>query len=579
MTRKPVHYEVFLKKHRKSDWTLFEARDEREDALELARALLNRHAAGSVRVTREQYDEAARIFRTVPIFEGGTDQFADPKEKTGEASLPCVTPADLFGAAARDTIRRVLSGWFERKQVCPLELMNRADLAEDLDGSDKDLQHAIQKVAIARAQNSDASVHAYVRLLNDLSEKAIAQVRRESRARGAVAPAKDDFAAAAARIMAEGTPERRLQSVIAEKLKDADTIGRKAVRLLDMLDTLPGDPGTRAFALSQVDLFLSEILSFDRALEHIVGKCRDLGDHIERLTAVYEGVSSHANIAGAPDGARRLADRMIELDHTRAEIARRILDTLRSPKRLKPDSVFEEIRLARTLAQRLIAASGRDLAPQALVEAFTHRSARLLSPEIIDEALAGAEDPPAQIERLLAMEDNLVGAANKTKLAGYVRSRLAGQSAQSWFCRGPGQPLERLARLAALQRRVEAGTFDAKDKAELSEVFDATGIAVLDDSRVLDRIIKSGRPALEQASALLKLAVQGLLPQGRSTAYAHDLAGRLLASEEGRAEAAAPGAGPTLASLQTLLAQAGALTEKTPPPAGGEDRDTKSAAA
>lgn len=580
MSSKPVHFEVFIKNHRKDDWTLFEARDDREEALEIARTLLKRNPSASVRVTREQYDTNERIYRTVPIFEGGAERFQDPKEKTGEATLPCVTPADLLGPAARDTMRRVLSGWFERKQVCPLELMNRADLADDLDGSDTDLQHAIQKVAISRAQNSDASVHAYVRLLNELTERAMNQVRAEAAARARVAPKDDDFAAAAARILAEGTPEKRLQATIAEKLKNADTIGRKAVMLLDLMDTLPADPDTRMFAGGQADLFLSEILSFDRALEHVIGKCRDAGDHVERLTALYEGVADHPNLMAAPEAARRLATRIGRQDaeRTRSEIARRILTLLRSPKRLKPDSVLEEIKLARALAQRLIAASGPDLAPQALVEAFTHRSARLLAPETIDEALEGAGDATTQIERLLAMEDNLVGAANKNKLAGYVRNRLNSQGSQSWFIRGPGQPFERLARLAALQRRCDAGTFDAKDKAELSAAFDAMGLAVLEETRVFDRITKSGRPVLDQAAALLKLSVQGLLPSGRCTAQAQDLAGQLLGSEDGRTEAADPGAAPTLAALQSLLAQA-AVGEGAPPkPAsGGDDTANKAA--
>jgi len=576
MSSKPIHFEVFLKKHPKGEWALFEARDDREDALELARTLLKRHGSGSVRVTREQYDEAQRIYRTVPIFEGGAERFQDPKEKKGEATLPCVTPGDLMGAAARDTMRRVLSGWFERKQVCPLELMNRADLAEALDGSDTDLQHAIQKVAVARAQNTDASVHAYVRLLNDLAERAIKQVHVEAAIRAkAAAPRDDDFAAAAARILAEGTPEKRLQATIAEKLRKSESIGRKAVQLLDMMETLPDEPEMRNFAGGQADLFLAEILSFDRALEHVVGKCRDAGDHVERLTAIYEGVADHPNLMSAPEGAHRLAARIAAggADRTRSEIARRILALLRSPKRLKPNSVLEEIKLARALAQRLIAASGSDLAPQALVEAFTHRSARLLAPETIDEALEDAEDPPTQIERLLAMEDNLVGSANKSKLAGYAKSRLSSQGAQSWFRRGPGQPLERLSRLAALQRRSDAGSFNAKDKAELSAAFDATGLAILEDTKVLDRITASGRSVLEQASAMLKLSVQGVLPAGRCTAYAQDIAGRLLASDEGRAEAADPGSASVLASLQSLLAQAAALDT----PAGGDDAETRAA--
>lgn len=550
-----VHFEVFFKKHPKAEWVLIEALKERGDAIALADRLVAKAPRGSSRVARETWNTASGTFSSVTIHEVGEERFANPKEKTGEATLPCVTPEDLEGPLARETTRRVLAQWLERQEVCPLELMYRPDLIEALDACESDLQHAIQKVAVARAQNSDASVHAYVRLLTELVGKGIEKSRKEAR-RKPSDPANASFSELTARIYAEGSAQKRLRRAIAERLANASGMARKAEMLLDFHDDLPEEPEARAFAAKEADAFLAEMLSFDRALTQIIGQSRDLGSHVERLTSVFAGSQTHESMLRAPEPAKRLAAKFAgrQLPESQSEIARRVLDALRQPQRFKPDDVLAEIKLARNLAQRLIAASGDHLNPQALVEAFTVRSARLLSPETVEEALKGAASPPEQIERLLAMEDNLVGEQNKIKLASYVRARLKLPSCEGWFRSGPGKPFERLAALTALQKRVARSTFPDEARFETIEAFDTLGMVMIHEHQLFDRITASSLPVLDKASGLLRLAAQGVLPMGRCQQDAQARAMRLLASEMGRAEARAPEGPAKLQALQGLLA-------------------------
>jgi hypothetical protein len=555
MAGKDVHYEVFVKKHKKASWTLVEAGDDREAAFNLAHRLKARHAKGSVRIQREQWIAEDSAFRGGVIFEAGPERFAEPKEKKGEASLPCLTPDDLSGSAARETVRRVLAPWLERRQVAPLELLHRADLIEALDASDTDLQHAVQKVAIARAQNSDASVHAYVRLINDLVEKGVAQSRRDAKA-GKKSPKSSGFAELSEKILSEGAPEKRLRRAIAERLAEATGFSDKTALLLDLHDDLPRSAEAREFAGRETDNFLAEMLSFDSAVRSLLGKTGDLGEEVERLTAVYEGSAHGADLLDAPDTARRLAEKFADraLPTAHIEIAKRILSALRAPRRFRPDSVMAEIELARKLAQRLIVASGPNLHPDSLVDAFTHRSAKLLAPDAVEEALANAQDPADQIERLYRMEDNLVGEQNKRTLAAYVRSRLKSTQAESFFVRGGGSALERLARLTGLQERALNGSFGDQDKAELAEAFDQVGLMILDVSKVLTRLTSSGQPPLEQARALLKLAAGGVLPAGRCAQDAQARAMRILADDMARGAAGLPENRATVVEIQTLMA-------------------------
>ena len=574
MARKDVHYEVFLKKHKKASWALVEAIEDRQEALDLAHRLKSRHPKGSVRVKREQWIPEENAFRGGTIFEAGAERFSEPEEKTGEASLPCLTPDDLSGAAARETMRRVLSGWLERKQVAPLELLHRADLIEELDGSDTDLQQAVQKVAIARAQGSDASVHAYMRLINDLVEKGVAQAGREAKA-AKKPPKARGFAELSEKILAEGSPEKRLRRAIAERLSEAKDFGAKTGMLLDFHDDLPSDPQAREFAARETDTFIAEMLSFDGAVRSVLGRTEDLGEEVERLTAVYEGSADGPDLSHAPQEARRLAEKFAQksLPSAHMEVAKRILDALRAPKRFRPSSVMREIELARKLAQRLIVASGPNLHPESLVDAFTHRSAKLLAPEAVDEALSTAQDIAEQIERLYRMEDNLVGEQNKAKLAGYIRAKLKSQAADSYFVRGAGGALERLAQLTALQKRALKGSFSPQDKTELADAFDQVGMAVLDETKVLTRLTETGKPALDQSRALLKLAVGGVLPTGRCVQDAQARAMRILSGDMARSAAGLPENRAVVGEIQTLIT---ALRPKPPEP-DGEPEATQAA--
>ena len=548
-----THYEVFYKKHKKAEWSLAEAREDRADALAIAEQLRAHQPSASVRVTREDYDTEHRAFRSVTIFESGPERFAETKPKEEEARLPCLTPDDLAGPAARETMRRVLSGWLERQQICPMELLHRPDMIARLDCADNDLQHAIQKVAVARAQAGDGGVHAYVRLITELVQKGIDEAAREARRAKASPPGR--FAETAAKIHAEGSREKRLRSAIAQELSALSAMADKAACVLDMLDDLPEDPAAAQFAEAQADAFLAEILSFDSAIRAFLGSPRDHGEEVKRLSAIYEGRANASDLDDAPDAPRRLAARLkaSRLPGTRAELAARILSALRSPKRFKPKSVMEEIALARALAMRLIAVSGADLHPDALVEAFTHRSARLLAPEAVEEALCGAADPGEELDRLFQMEDNLVGESNKAKLASYVRAKLGSNGCEAYFCRGQGQPLERLARLTRLQARARSGTFPETDKAEMAAAFDALGLKILDASKIIDRIAGSDQPALKRAAALLRLAVEGVLPEGRCRDAARSRALRLLGSTQGRSEAGRAAARPIMQHIQSLL--------------------------
>ena len=560
-----IHYEVFFKKNRKAGWALAEAHDSRDAALKLAHTLLAKNKDGSARVSKETFCHDARKFRSMTVFEGGAETYGAIEERTNEAQLPCLTPDDLSKPHARHTIKRVLTGWLERMQALPMELLHRADLVESLEASGTELQHAVQKVAVASARDQDANVQTLVKQLNELVQKALGRIYKDARdAKLPEYPRKAKFADIANGIFSGDKRAYTLRAAMADRLRHERKYGDKLEALLDMADTLPEAEDARAFALGEVDSYVSEVISFDAGREALLGKCKDLGETIERLTCLFDGDGKADALPMAPNCARRLAKwtHSREFDSCRAVIAQCLLKELERPARLRPTSVREEVRLARDLASRLVISSDSLLPVDGLIKTFAARSARLLQPEVIDELLKHSADIDEEVSRLLMLEENLVGEANKSKLAGYVRATIGSSEADGYYIRGGAQPLERLARLAAHQKKVLKGTYPKDAKQELSAKFDELGVKIIDQSKILNMVEAGDRPALDKASALLRLATGGALPLGRCSTDAQARALRQIKSAAGLSEAQTEDGRPKLKAIHGLLQQLATQTGK-----------------
>ena len=73
-------------------------------------------------------------------------------------------------------IGRVLEDWLARQGVTAFELLHRPDLAEKLEASGVELQHAVQKVAVPESQAVGQPVHDLVRHYQKLADKTLERV-------------------------------------------------------------------------------------------------------------------------------------------------------------------------------------------------------------------------------------------------------------------------------------------------------------------------------------------------------------------------------------------------------------------
>jgi hypothetical protein len=533
-----IHYEVFVKANAKGSWRLVEARDAKKDALALADTLLKKTPDASVRVSKEKWDDATNTFRSYTVFETG-EKFAEDRRADREGELPCLSPADLCNTHARETIGRALKDWLRRQLATPLELLHRVDLVEKLEASGTEFQHAVQKVAIASASSQKANVQSFVKQINELVQRAVAALYAAHRAEAFPELKKGGLAAAVEALAVGPNKDFRLRGAIAGRLKDAADWRAKlslAVELAEEAGEIEGAPG--GWALDLVGEFIVDLLEDEAARAGLLEGATDLGDELDAFTDMLRAPDR----ARLTDAGKRLGRAFGEghfIDAQRA-IARYVLAKLGSPGWLKPGRIREEIDLNRSIADRLILTVGRLLSQEELVETFVYRSGRLLDGDAIVSLLEGARDPGDELFRLIELEDNIVGDANKAKLAGQIRARLSGFPADNHFLKGENTPTRRLAELAALRAAVDAAAFAKDDALDIGDRLDRFAIELELRLKLFDQVSARARAVggpLHAAAALLQLAEKGLIPRGRLAGQARARAAALLASPDGQAAA------------------------------------------
>jgi hypothetical protein len=521
-----VHFEVMARRQQGAPWTLQLATEDRAKAVETAEELLSEGRAIAVKVTKETLDEETREFKTVTILSKGAPDQAKPKKVREDVEPLCVSPQDLYTLHAREVIGRLLEGWLARQKATPFELLHRTDLIEKLDASGMDLQHAIQKVAIPEAQARGIGVHEIMRSFHRLAQSAIDRVLKDAGA--GVLPKVDptSFAPVAERLVEHAERHYLLGAGVASYIGVATSWPEKVNRLLDLADAAPQAPQARVLAFHVLEEPLSEVLGGRGALMELLGEGLDLGGGLAAMTrlAASDAVESMVNIdpmvgqmmppiSGA---AARLANWLDGPHFTRVRtaIARRVLDELNGPRRLRPGDPEAEITLLRALAMALTAAAGRILTLEEVQEAFIVRSRLLVRSDFIESLLGSDRSALGEVEALLFLAENIVGRANKREASRWIAANVGSLRFETDLCQGPDSAATKLAALARLQRQVLAAGFAPEEAAPIVAQIGVVGGKVEADAQLINALVRAEAPVVNRLTFLLRLASGQAAPAG-----------------------------------------------------------------
>ena len=397
---------------------MHEVTSTRELAITMAQELMAAEKATGVKVIKETYNDDTGDYLTLKIFEEGHNQVkVQVAQEDAPHALPCFKPDDLYSYHARATMSRLLVDFLARNKVTITELIHRADMLEKLEATGTLYQHAIQKVAVAQAASTTTPVQQIVKSLNELTTQAFNRVYRDQRKGLFPDPQPNQFAELAGKLFGQGDAAYIFNGALAKHLKEAQGWDEKILMLITIMGGAPKEEGPRKLVLSSVDAILAEILNGSAALHELMGKSENLAGALSKLAALFLGKAPE----NAKDGLAALTQNFAadSLPEACTAVANRIVAEFKSNKRLCPESIVDELKALRSIANRIVMGVGKYLSHEDLVAAFTLRSKRLVTQESLGQYIIDAA-PDEKIERLLFVEDNIIGLENKRQLASYI---------------------------------------------------------------------------------------------------------------------------------------------------------------
>lgn len=534
MTKAPIHYELFIRRKPGAPWTLALATEERETALATAEALLAEGQAAAVRVTKETLDEETRGFRSSTILSKGAVD-SKPKKAVVEDQAPlCVSPSDLYSMHSRDRIGRLLEDWLNRNGVTPFELLHRPDLAESLEGAGMDLQHAIQKISVPESQSRGQSIHEVMRNFQSLADRTFERLRNDQRKGVFPDPETEGFADAATRLWRQPDPSYLLGGGVAAHLAPLRNWAQKVDRLLDLADNLsrPGAnlaEGPKSLAFKVLEQPLSEILGSKRGLSDLFGADLDLGARLAAMTrlaapkAVDDLVRMEPGIALSMPPLHGPALRLAKwLENepffaVRASICREILRELVSPRRLSPKNANQEIEMLRALAMALTFAAGRLMSAEDVQAAFIDRSRMLMRNDFVADYVGHDKSPFEEVEALVRLLENVIGAANKRDAARWIRSNVGALKFERDVVGMTQPPQAKLHALAKMQRSIARAGLLPEDADPILSRIGEVGALVEADQKLFVTILKAPATTINRLLMLLAMASNETTPSGPVT--------------------------------------------------------------
>lgn len=564
----PIHYEIYVRKTPPSAWTLLMATEDRKRAVETAEDMLRDGHAAAVRVTKETLNPETMEFASVNVLTRGAPEIKKKRlVQEDKAGPSCRGPQDLYVPHARETIGRVLEDWLGRQGATAFELLHRPDLAERLEASGVELQHAIQKVAVPESQATGQDLHGLMRHYQRLSEQAVERVLRAGR--------REEFPSLANRSVADvahrlaGSPDRAfvMGGCIAGALAGVKGVRARLDRLMDICDRAPADGPPRALVFVPVELLLCEMLGARANLAQLLGPALDQGSSlaaIVRMVAPREIGALTANdprlavlvppVEGPPArlGARLAAG---EFPLLAAALARMVVRELMSSRRLRPGDAQGEIDILRALATVLTATAGRLLTLEEVQTAFSERSRSLVTADFVAAYVKDCPTVLGEAERLVHLCENVTGGANKRSAARWLDACVTSLrfETEMRLCGLP--PGQKLAALARMQKAARNAGLSDRDGEAIGTALGLVGGAVESEARLTQQIARAPVPLPQKLTALLRLAAGEAGPTGPVADRARGEALKLFRSPETRA--ALDGAPDAVQALRPLMKAVG----------------------
>jgi len=516
-----VHFELFLKKSAKIDWALVEVSSDREKLVSAAKSLAGSHDQYSVRLIKETYNAGTGQFSKVAIFTAGPfgDEDFDKKQKD-QGKLQCFRPDDFYSLQSRITIGRLLEDFLKRHAISAVELIHRSDKLAALDDDGTVLQHAIQKYALVKQSGKDEAdhsvLHANIRQLYGLVEKACAIVHKDEEDKKFPDLTPSNFAKTIEALKNTATKDYRLRGGVAKYISGGSGWHEKIEMLSDLLDGLPSDPELRKTGASVVDLFLSDFVLYYATIPDIAGHHQHLRDALTVMAGVFIGRSKGEGEGGGAQKYFRPTKYCLkgDLPQTKQNIGKRVLKEIEGKHNLHSGFLQDEVVAARKLADLIVWGQGPDVSIDSIKEAFRIRCKRFVLTRSLEDFVKKIFNQDEKVERLLAFSENIVGEQNKIELSKFIVKLIRTPQFERFFKDTEQHLINRLMRLAGLQRMALKAELSEAGSQRVAEELDSVSMRIATDEQFLASVVKRPMQPIDRAILMLDLCQKGVITRG-----------------------------------------------------------------
>ncbi len=528
MSHHPVHYELFSRRNPQASWVLEMAGESREVVTQAAEELL-KNGRAAVRVSKETLDPETGEYRSLTVFDKGVSAPQKKVKLAPATDTVCTSPQDLYGTHSREKISRLLEDWLRLQSVTAFELLHRPDLAEKLEASGSELLHVVQKLSVPESHETGQDLHDLMRRWSSLFDRACTRLIQDGRKNLFPSMTPDNCIGLIEKL--HDHPERAyvFGGALAAALKGQKRPAAKLETLLiyaGLINAWLEGHDVCEWALQVIEGPVVEIFSARASLNDVLGEDIDLGGAMTIMTRLAAGREVDL-IARTDARVARLIPPLTgvlggyhdlilsgRLPHLSLHISKRLMQELKSPRRLRPSDPVGELEILRVLGLCMTAAGKDETQREDITEAFVERSKKLVSADFVTSLLENAETPIEEADRLIWLCENMVGAANKRQAARWLSQVVSAAKFERYMRENSQSTAQRLLALAQMQGRVATAALVDQDGQEVSRKLGQIGSQIATDVKLLAHILRGGASAVQKFSMLLSFAAGQSAPFG-----------------------------------------------------------------
>ena len=411
--------------------------------------------------------------------------------------------------------------------ITPTELLHFPAYQKRLSRSGSTLQGAIQRAAIAQVQDRNVPVTGRIKQLHALIDDVERNVTATARIGDRLTITPENYADVVREVGASTPPMKHdinCYHLLCRYLEGCKTWEEKLGRLTKLFNE-----DLEVDQIKYVDVLIAEVLRSKAVLDSLLGGYERLLDRLYEIIDLHGGTF----VALPESDVKPIVGELNELlskaewPAVKAALISNLYAILSAWTPLASTGFMDELRAIRDVFENLHRVK-HVLGGARAIRLVEQRVSRTLSLERLGEQVREAPEKSEQINILIEIGDNVVGALNRTLIGNYIGFIMDdGEFGARLFAEFDND-VDRLGALANLHRALAASLLGEHKRARFQTNLERLQESYIQQADFFGRIDREGGRTLDQAIRLLELCAKHIFTPGHNADMARQIAGHYL---------------------------------------------------